>query len=149
MASCPSGDPKKYKCRNRLLRPYTRARVKRGCWSSNQGSSCTSSAPTVNTAHVINRINHVERNAPRLAKLAGLSPVLSLRLLAQEIEQQRDDLLRLLLLHPVPGAVEQLTADHAGADLLRAFESARGLVDAPVAHAADEDRWHVDRAPGK
>jgi hypothetical protein len=28
--------------------------------------------------------------------------------LAQEIEQQRDDLPRLLLLHPVPGAVEQL-----------------------------------------
>src|SRR4051794_33659276 len=79
----------------------------------------------------------------------GLSPVLSRRLVAQEIEQQRDDLLRLLLLHPVPGAVEQLTADHAGADLLRAFESARRLVDTPVAHAADEDRGHVNRAPGK
>jgi hypothetical protein len=59
---------------------------------------------------------HVERNAPRghgstwgwLANLARLSPVLSRRLLAQEIEQQRDDLPRLLLLHPVPGAVEQL-----------------------------------------
>ena len=34
-------------------------------------------------------------------------PDLSRRLLAQEIEQQRDDLLRLLLLNPVPGAVEQ------------------------------------------
>src|ERR1700746_2137784 len=77
------------------------------------------------------------------------SPVLSRRLLAQEIDQQRDDLLRLLLLHPVPGAVEQLAADHTGADLLRAFESPRRLVDAPVARAADEDRWHVDRAPGK
>src|ERR1700758_596830 len=100
---------------------------------------------------------HVERNAPRghgstwgwLAKLARLSPVLSRRLLAQEIEQQRNDLLRLLLLYPVPGAVEQLTADHAGADLLRAFESARRLVDAPVARAADKDRWPVARAPGK
>src|SRR3954468_12605921 len=90
-----------------------------------------------------------QRGAGWLAKLARLSPVLSRRLVAQEIEQQRDDLLRLLLLHPVPGAVEQLTADHAGADLLRAFESARRLVDPPVAHAADEDRWHVDRAPGK
>ena len=73
---------------------------------------------------------HVERNAPTgtrlgagwLANLARLSPVLSRCLLAQEIEQQRDDLLRLLLLHPVPGAVEQLAADHAGTDLLRAFE---------------------------
>ena len=37
-------------------------------------------------------------------------------------------MLRLLLLHPMPGAVEQLAADHAGADLLRAFESARRLV---------------------
>src|SRR3954469_23568811 len=86
---------------------------------------------------------------PFAGGLLRLSPVLSRRLLAQEIEQQRDDLLRLLLLHPVPGAVEQLTADHAGADLLGAFESARRLVDTPVAHAADEDRWHVDRAPGK
>src|SRR5712675_931168 len=88
-------------------------------------------------------------DASNSAHETRLSPVLSRRLLAQEIEQQRNDLLRLLLLHPVPGAVEQLAADHAGADLLRAFESARRLVDAPVAHSADEDRWHVDRAPGK
>src|ERR1051326_2554035 len=87
----------------------------------------------------------------KIGRVGGpeLSPVLGRRLLAHEIEQQRDDLLRLLLLHPVPGALEQLAADHAGADLLCAFESPWRLVNAPVARAPDEDRWHVDRAPGK
>ena len=65
----------------------------------------------------------IRLNLGWLAKLARLSPVLSRRVLAQEIEQQWDDLLRLLLLHPVPGAVEQLASDHAGADLLRALKA--------------------------
>ena len=66
------------------------------------------------------------------------------------MEQQRDDLLRLLLLHPVPGAVDELAPNHARTGLLlHAFERAWCLIDTSVALAGDEARGHVDGAAGE
>jgi len=51
----------------------------------------------------------------------------------KEFQQQASDLLRLFLLHPVPGALDQMTADHAGAGaLLHRLIDARPLIGAPV-----------------
>src|SRR5437667_6928369 len=48
------------------------------------------------------------------------------------------------------GAVEQMTAEHAGAGgLLHALDRAWALVDAPIALARDEGRRHVDGLAGK
>src|SRR5260370_28081603 len=70
--------------------------------------------------------------------------------LPQEIDQQPDDRVRLFLLHPMPGAVEQVYADHAGAGaLLHPLDRPRPLVAAPIAVARDEDRRHVDGAAGE
>src|SRR5262245_29125887 len=63
----------------------------------------------------------------------------------QEAQQQLVDARRLLLLHPVSGAVQQMAAGEARARrVLHALEGSRSLVDAPVARARDEDRRHVD-----
>ena len=59
----------------------------------------------------------------RLLPVAG-------RLVLQELCQQLCDFLRLLLLHPMTGALHQMKAHHAGArGLLHALGSARGLID--------------------
>src|SRR5690242_16557563 len=71
----------------------------------------------------------------------------ALRSPPQQLEQQFGHSFRLLLLHPMAGAVEQMTAEHAGAgSLLHALEGAGALVSAPIALAGDEHRGHVDRA---
>src|SRR5262249_15999221 len=57
-------------------------------------------------------------------------------LVLQEPCEQLRHLLRLLLLHPMAGAVHQMKVHHAGArGLLHALGSARGLMDTPVALA--------------
>ncbi len=57
----------------------------------------------------------------------------------QELEDQFADLLGLLLLHPMPGALDQMCAQHAGArHLLHGLECTGSLIDAPVAFPADE-----------
>src|SRR5690606_22922303 len=67
----------------------------------------------------------------------------------QELEQQPIDLVRPLLLDPVPGPCHQVDAAHPRARLaLHAVEIARSLVNAPVALARDEAGRHVDRPPG-
>src|SRR5579883_3446362 len=74
----------------------------------------------------------------------------ALTLPPQEIEQQFPDHGGLLLLHPMPGAVDQVAADHPGAGaFLHGFEIARPLIGAPIAPAGDEHRRHVDPASGK
>src|SRR5208282_2614242 len=64
----------------------------------------------------------------------------------QKLDQQLAHPLRLLLLHPMAGTIDQMAAQHprAGA-LFHALEIARTLVSAPIAFARDKDRGHVDR----
>src|SRR5436190_7772817 len=65
----------------------------------------------------------------------------------QEFEQVTGYLLRLLLLHPVPGALDEVAAGHSRAGaLLHALEIARPLIDPPVALSCDKRRADVDRA---
>src|SRR5262245_37008788 len=64
---------------------------------------------------------------------------------AEEVDQQRGRLLRLLLLYPVPCAGQEVRAAEIGAHLaLHALELARLLVHAPVARAGDVHRRDVD-----
>ena len=70
--------------------------------------------------------------------------------LLQKFQQECRDLLRLLLLHPVASAIDQVTAEHARARAsLHALEGAGELIGAPVALAGDEQRRHVDGAAGE
>src|SRR5262245_25556214 len=65
----------------------------------------------------------------------------------QKLDQQPAHLLRLLLLQPVAGSVDEMNAAHLRApSLLHGLECARVLEDAPIALAADEQRRHVDGA---
>src|ERR1035437_2106428 len=85
-----------------------------------------------------------------LVSMSGLTMSLwagAFRGLRHELQQQTGKLLRLLLLHPVAGAVDQMTADHAGArGRLHRLEYAGALVSAPVLFARDEAAGHVDAA---
>src|SRR6516225_10175069 len=68
---------------------------------------------------------------------------------AQKSEQQFGDFCGLLLLHPMPGAVQKMDAGHTGAgDAVHLFDRAWALVDAPIAAARDEDRRYVDSLAG-
>src|SRR5579863_258778 len=70
--------------------------------------------------------------------------------LPQEIDQQPGDRLGLFLLHPVTGAVDQVTSPHVRArGSLHSFEIARPLVDPPIALSGDEERRHVDGSARK
>ena len=63
----------------------------------------------------------------------------------QKLQQQRVDLRRLLLLHPVPGVGHEVHAEPARASLgLHALEGTRALEDAPVRGAGDVRGGHVD-----
>src|ERR1700712_2106812 len=69
------------------------------------------------------------------------SPSVDASGLLQKLQQQLRDLLGLLLLHPMPGAVEQVAAAHVRAGgFLHALDGAGGLVDAPVLASGDEQR---------
>ena len=69
------------------------------------------------------------------AERAGL-PV---ALLFEKLDEQFGRLLRLFLLYPMSGALEQIERDHSGAgSALHGFDRAGGLVGAPIAFAADE-----------
>src|SRR5258708_3358491 len=70
--------------------------------------------------------------------------------LLHELQQQMTNLLRLLLLHPVAGAVYQMNAEHARAGaFLHRLEHAGALVGAPVLFARDEAGGSVDSAAGE
>src|SRR3979411_1304421 len=65
--------------------------------------------------------------------------------LLHELQQEAANLLRLLLLHPMAGALDQMTADHLRAcACLHRFEYAGTLICAPVLLARDKARGHVD-----
>src|SRR5882672_5275191 len=67
----------------------------------------------------------------------------------QEIDQQLIHPLRLLLLHPMPGAVDKMAAQHPGARaLLHPLVVPGALVGSPIAFAGDKDRRHID-APAR
>src|SRR3954447_9262337 len=73
-------------------------------------------------------------------------PLLLLRMM-QEFQQQPADLLRLFLLHPMAGAIEEVTAEHSGAGApLHRLKHARALVGAPVLLARNETGGHIDAA---
>src|SRR5215471_21408587 len=62
----------------------------------------------------------------------------------QKRDEQLADLLRLLLLHPMPGAVDQVASHHTRACAqLHLLEIAGALISAPVAFPGDEDRRHA------
>src|SRR6266436_3957761 len=65
--------------------------------------------------------------------------------IAQEFNQQLTHLLRLFLLHPMSGAIDKVESHHmcagSGAHLV---DSARRLIDAPIAFPRDVLRGYVD-----
>src|ERR1700684_4261351 len=66
---------------------------------------------------------------------------------AQKFQQQRDHRLRLLLLHPVAGAGDQVGAlEPAAGPRPQRLEGARRLIDPPIAGASDEQRPDIDLA---
>ena len=74
-------------------------------------------------------------------------PLVTLR---RNSDEQLAHCLRLFLLHPVPGPVDQMHAAHVGArGLLHPLHGAGVLIDAPVALSTDEERRHINRAAGK
>src|SRR5207245_4034133 len=65
----------------------------------------------------------------------------SLLLKLQKLDQQLAHPFRLLLLHPMPGAVDQVTTRHPGARaLLHPLEIAGTLVRPPVALSGNKNR---------
>src|SRR6516225_8081753 len=76
---------------------------------------------------------------------ARLQVRLSLRKLSQEGKQQPVHFGWLLLLHPMSGAVDKMTADHpcAGGGLHRLIDAGT-LISAPILPAGDEAGGHVD-----
>src|SRR5271165_3007019 len=66
---------------------------------------------------------------------------------AQEVEQQSQGFARLLLLHPMSGARDEMRAAPLGAGAVcHLLQCAGALIDTPVALAGDETGWHVDRS---
>ena len=80
----------------------------------------------------------------------GTSASTTLHMLPQKLGEQPAHVFRLLLLHPVTGTVQQMTASHvrAGAGL-HALEVARALIHSPVALASKEQRRYIDGAAGE
>src|SRR3977135_1162107 len=67
--------------------------------------------------------------------------------LSQKRDQQPGHFRRSLLLHPMAGAVDEVTAEHAGASAsLHRLIDAGALIGAPVLLAGDEAGGHVDAA---
>src|SRR5689334_2727187 len=75
----------------------------------------------------------------------GLFPLRGL----QELDQQPAHFARLLLLHPVPCAIDEMAPDHVGTDFcLHRLKNAGQLIRATVLLAGDEGRGNVDGAAG-
>src|SRR5271156_5086552 len=72
-----------------------------------------------------------------------VSSCLSLPL--QKVDQERAHPLRLLLLHPMAGAIDQVATQHPRAcALLHPLEIAGTLVSSPIAFSRNEHRGHVN-----
>src|SRR5580658_3250699 len=67
-----------------------------------------------------------------------------LYIIPQKLDEQRTHLFRLLLLHPMSGAIEKMESGHmrAGA-ITHPVDRARCLIDAPIAFPRDELSGHV------
>src|SRR5260370_18279041 len=75
---------------------------------------------------------------------------LLLLLKPQKLDQQLAHPFRLFLLHPMPGAVDQVATHHPGARaLLHPLEIAGTLVGPPVARSGNKNSRHIDGAAGK
>lgn len=69
---------------------------------------------------------------------------------AQEIEKHSADLLGLFLLYPMPGALDQIAAEHLRATrTLHALEIAGALIRAPISVAGDKDQGTSIARPEK
>src|SRR4051794_40871982 len=69
---------------------------------------------------------------------------------AEEFEQQPRDLLWLLLLHPMAGALDQMATHHARAGLgLHRLKHARALISPPVLLAGDKATGNINAAAGE
>src|ERR1700756_3598904 len=67
----------------------------------------------------------------------------------EELQQQSRDVFGLLLLHPVAGARDEVTAVHVRAGARRhSFIDAGALIGAPILLTRDEAGWHVDGTAG-
>src|SRR2546422_3411692 len=68
----------------------------------------------------------------------------------KKLEEQPADSLVLLLLHPVPGAIQKMDASHLGAGLRpHDLDGAGALIGAPITFPRYERRWNIDGAAGK
>src|SRR6516225_8182442 len=77
-----------------------------------------------------------------------VSSCLSLPL--QKLDHERAHPLRLLLLHPMAGAIDQMATQHSRARaLLHPLEIAGPLVGPPIAFSRNEHRGHVDGPAGE
>src|SRR5271166_5741492 len=77
-----------------------------------------------------------------------VSSCLSLPL--QKLDQERAHPLRLLLLHPMAGAIDQMATQHPPARaLLHPLEIAGTLVSPPIAFSRNEYRGHVNGPAGE
>src|SRR5215472_11117005 len=64
---------------------------------------------------------------------------------SQKLDQQLAHALRLLLLHPMAGTLDQMTTQHPRAHaVLHPLEIAGALIGPPIAFSGDEHRRHVD-----
>src|ERR1700693_5112170 len=70
--------------------------------------------------------------------------------IAQELNEQSVHLFRLLLLHPMSGAIEKMEPDHMRAGTIaHLVDRTRRLIDAPIAFPRDVLRGHVYGAARK
>src|ERR1700722_4263455 len=70
----------------------------------------------------------------------------SMRVTREEFAQRGIEAVRLFLLHPVPGFLDEVWAGERGACRRHGLEGARALICAPVAAAGDEAGGHFDAA---
>src|SRR5262245_14252131 len=111
-------------------------------------SARTSPPPPANTA-ASSQASAAGRCRPGCARpRAGRSSPRTSACAPEELHEQRGGFLRLLLLHPVAGAGNEVRAAEIGAHLrLHALELARLLVHAPVGRAGDVHRGNADFLP--
>src|ERR1700722_18529706 len=74
----------------------------------------------------------------------------ALRWMPQKRKQQLGRLFRLLLLHPMAGAIDEMKADHVGAGAVpHALRGTGRLIGAPITFACDIHRRYIDGASGE
>src|SRR5919197_3181448 len=129
-------------------RASTISRACRARWSSSFSLRCCRSVLFIVTvrSHHYTLARRVERPGPRSSDGAVARSVA-----AEEVGDERADAIGLFLLHPMPGAVDELdAADHAGARArLHPLERAGILIGAPVGLSGNEHRRLIDRAAGE